>query len=250
PTTTVPPATTAAPTTTAPPPTTTTTVPALTASALSATLVGGELVLAGEIPSEDERSQIVEQFTQRFADSGVAIVDQLTIRDGLTLDNATVDLLGEVADEQTRTALTDAAIAAAGTKNMTVNDQLTIAENSSLLDELNALFADGDVLFGTASDELTPEATTVLDQAVDILNRDPALNVVVEGHTDSDGSERLNLDLSFRRADAVRTYLVDNGVAADRLTTVGRGESNPIADNSTPEGKRQNRRIEFVGSSA
>lgn len=250
PTTTVAPATTttAAPTTTAPPPTTTTTLPELNATAVTASLVDGELVLSGEVPSEAERTLLVEQFTQQLSDSGVTVVDQMTIGEGLTLDGGIVELVGEVADDALRASISDGVLVAASGQNMTVNDQLTVAENTSLLDELNALFVSGDVLFDTANAELTPEATSTLDQAVDILNRDPALSVTIEGHTDSDGSERLNLDLSTRRADAVRSYLVDNGVAADRLIALGRGESEPIADNSTPEGKRQNRRIEFVGS--
>lgn len=125
----------------------------------------------------------------------------------------------------------------------------TIAAAESLLAELNALFADnGDVLFASGSAELTGEAVSVLDQAISILNSDPALRVTIEGHTDNDGTEAANVDLSDARSNAVLDYFVANGVAAERLSAVGKGEAEPKAPNDTAEGKRQNRRIEFVAS--
>jgi len=77
----------------------------------------------------------------------------------------------------------------------------------------------------------------VLDEAAQILKDSPEISVVIEGHTDSIGSETYNQRLSERRAEAVRQYLVERGVAASRLETRGYGESQPIAPNTTPEGK-------------
>jgi outer membrane protein OmpA-like peptidoglycan-associated protein len=74
--------------------------------------------------------------------------------------------------------------------------------------------------------------------------------MVVEGHTDSQGSDDLNLKLSEDRAAAVRDYLVSRGVAADRLSAVGVGEKRPIADNTSAEGRANNRRVEIVIASA
>ena len=70
--------------------------------------------------------------------------------------------------------------------------------------------------------------------------------MVIEGHTDSVGSETYNLDLSQRRADAVRDFLLQNGVNAAQLTTHGYGKASPVASNSTAEGRQRNRRVEVI----
>jgi len=81
------------------------------------------------------------------------------------------------------------------------------------------------------------EFVPVLDEAAQILKDNASINVTIEGHTDSIGSDAYNQRLSERRAMAVKHYLVSKGVAADRLTTVGRGEKDPVAPNTTPDGK-------------
>jgi len=79
------------------------------------------------------------------------------------------------------------------------------------------------------------------------LNEDSALRVSIEGHTDADGSDESNSDLSKRRADAVRTYLINEfKIAADRLESKGWGESKPIDANTSAEGKANNRRVELI----
>ena len=99
------------------------------------------------------------------------------------------------------------------------------------------------VNFETNSDRLVPGATSVLNDAVATLKKNPTITVEVAGHTDSDGAADYNESLSARRATTVRDYLAANGVATDRMTTRGYGESQPIADNGTREGKAQNRRV-------
>jgi len=91
---------------------------------------------------------------------------------------------------------------------------------------------------------LRPEAHAVLDQAAAGL-KDSGDRVEVAGHTDSIGSETYNRDLSLRRAETVRTYLIDKGIAADRLAIKGYSELQPVADNATREGRFQNRRVEL-----
>ena len=94
---------------------------------------------------------------------------------------------------------------------------------------------------------LKPEHHRLLDQLLDALSVFPAANVVIEGHTDSFGSDAGNLTLSQQRADAVQTYLTDKGgISADRLTALGYGESQPLANNESAEGRRRNRRIDVV----
>ncbi len=101
------------------------------------------------------------------------------------------------------------------------------------------------ILFDTNSTALGPGARDRLNQVADILNRYPKTRVVIEGHTDSVGSESYNLRLSERRAESVADYLISQGVERFRITTIGYGETRPVASNATPEGRLQNRRVEL-----
>ena len=101
------------------------------------------------------------------------------------------------------------------------------------------------VNFASSSDRLLTGAEQVLDDAIDWLKKNPHLVVEVAGHTDSDGAAAANLGLSERRAYTVRDYLINGGVSESSLTARGYGESEPIADNSTTEGKAENRRVEL-----
>jgi outer membrane protein OmpA-like peptidoglycan-associated protein len=101
------------------------------------------------------------------------------------------------------------------------------------------------VRFKFDSDELTEPSKEILDNVVNVLNKLPDLKLEVQGHTDSDGADVYNQKLSKRRAESVKNYLVANGTNKDRLTTAGFGESTPVSDNDTIEGKALNRRIEF-----
>ena len=105
------------------------------------------------------------------------------------------------------------------------------------------------VLFATASDQPGPDAATALDAIADLTARDaPAAALTVLGHTDAVGSDAYNMDLSKRRAVTVLQALVDRGLDANRLTAVAIGKRQPIADNTTTDGRARNRRVEFLVS--
>jgi outer membrane protein OmpA-like peptidoglycan-associated protein len=104
----------------------------------------------------------------------------------------------------------------------------------------------GSVLFRSAKSTLLPSAKVKLDQVATALLSIRARNLIVEGNTDSQGSESYNQGLSQRRADAVRDYLVQKGYPADRIQARGMGKGSPIADNASPEGRANNRRVEIV----
>jgi Outer membrane protein and related peptidoglycan-associated (lipo)proteins len=104
----------------------------------------------------------------------------------------------------------------------------------------------GGVLFQSAKSTLLSSAQVKLDQVAKALLAVRARNLIVEGHTDSQGSESYNQGLSQRRADTVRDYLVQRGYPADRIQARGMGEGSPIADNASPEGRANNRRVEIV----
>ena len=104
----------------------------------------------------------------------------------------------------------------------------------------------GGATFDFGSAELTPALRTLLDTGAGILLRNPSILMTIEGHTDSVGSDTFNLALSNARAQAGVDYLVTLGVQPERLFAVGYGETRPIASNETVEGRRENRRLEFV----
>ncbi len=94
---------------------------------------------------------------------------------------------------------------------------------------------------------IRPTSEPTLKEAGSVLKRFNEVKVRIEGHTDTSGPEQYNQKLSERRAKAVKDYLMKNyGISSDRIDTVGYGETRPRADNSTKEGRKQNRRIEFV----
>lgn len=93
--------------------------------------------------------------------------------------------------------------------------------------------------------DIRPDAEPALSQIIEALTARPDVPVVVEGHTDSDGSDQYNLDLSDRRAASVVSFITGQGVDAGRISSVGRGETEPVADNETAAGKAANRRVEI-----
>ncbi len=93
---------------------------------------------------------------------------------------------------------------------------------------------------------LRPESFGIINEVVKLMQQIPELHFSVEGHTDSDGSETLNQTLSEARANAVVHEMINMGISPNRLVSVGYGQTVPVADNATPEGKAQNRRVEFV----
>jgi outer membrane protein OmpA-like peptidoglycan-associated protein len=105
----------------------------------------------------------------------------------------------------------------------------------------------GSVLFASNKADLLPSAQTRLNTvAQSLTQQDTESRIVVEGYTDSQGGVAFNQELSQRRAQSVRDYLVSRGMAADRVTAQGLGLTNPIADNATAEGRANNRRVEIV----
>jgi outer membrane protein OmpA-like peptidoglycan-associated protein len=131
-----------------------------------------------------------------------------------------------------------------------------VAETAELQRQIDALQAKvtdrgvvltlGDVLFASGKADLKEGAAGHLNQLVAFLREYPSRTVVIEGHTDSVGSDDLNQALSQRRADSVRSYLVRQGIDAARLTSMGAGESTPVAENESATGRQQNRRVEVI----
>lgn len=102
------------------------------------------------------------------------------------------------------------------------------------------------VLFAPGSAEIAPDFYPLLGLGVSLIQIQPTVSIEIVGHTDAQGSDQDNLVLSQQRVDAVRTWMVAQGADGDRLVAVGKGETEPRADNSTPEGRQSNRRVEFI----
>jgi outer membrane protein OmpA-like peptidoglycan-associated protein len=104
----------------------------------------------------------------------------------------------------------------------------------------------GSVLFASGKTTLLPAAQTKLNEVAEALRAEANHKIIVQGHTDSTGSDAKNQELSTRRAEAVRAYLITRGVDPAQITAVGLGSSQPVADNGTAEGRADNRRVEIV----
>jgi outer membrane protein OmpA-like peptidoglycan-associated protein len=104
----------------------------------------------------------------------------------------------------------------------------------------------GDVLFDTGKATLKPGAYATIERLATVLKEDASRKVLIEGHTDSVGSDEYNQSLSERRAQSVQSALLERGVEASQISTVGKGESTPVASNDNAAGRQQNRRVELV----
>lgn len=155
---------------------------------------------------------------------------------------------------EARTAEADAAKQQVAISQETaVQQQALIAQQEMQLKELKAKKTErglvitlGDVLFSTNKAQLKSGGMRNVQKLADFLKQYPQRKVLVEGFTDSTGSDSLNQELSERRANAVRTALVDMGISSDRINTRGYGKAFPIADNNTAASRQLNRRVEIV----
>lgn len=134
--------------------------------------------------------------------------------------------------------------------------ELTILEIEAMKQEitsndiLTALNADGHIAlyinFETGKSDIKPESQKIIDQLVEMLKTNPTIKISVEGHTDNVGNPQSNQTLSENRAKAVMNAIISKGIDKSRLSSKGWGQTNPISDNKTEDGKAKNRRVEIV----
>ena len=154
----------------------------------------------------------------------------------------------DLATSQSQLAQEKAAREAAERRAREAMDKLAMASSLAVRDEPRGtvITLPGNVLFTTAKWDLLPAAQTKLAAVADALKDQQDHKIVVEGHTDSQGTPESNLTLGQNRADSVRDYLIARGIPEDKVSAVGIGQSRPIADNATVQGRAQNRRVEIV----
>ncbi len=197
--------------------------------------------LAEQAPDSDDK---INDMAALFAG-----FDGLVEGSGSVTDGA-LNFTGVASDDAGKAAIEGLTGSANGTNNVDVSvAEATIEDEVGLLQaELDLLQAEilENVVFDVNSDVITPTAAGTLDKVVAAMNKYQRPKVRVGGHTDSDGDDAFNLDLSDRRAKSVAAYLGSQGIDTERLLGQGFGETEPVAANDTAENKQQNRRVEFT----
>jgi outer membrane protein OmpA-like peptidoglycan-associated protein len=181
-----------------------------------------------------------EEVTKYKTDPLKADTDGDGLKDGDEILQYKTDPLKADTDAGT---VSDAAEVARGSNPLDASDDVPKKEELKV-EAGKAIVLEG-VVFETGKSVITPATETVLEQAYNTLAQNPDIAVEIRGYTDNAGKLASNVKLSQARAEAVRAWLVAKGIAADRITAKGYGPENPVAPNTTPEGKAKNRRIEF-----
>jgi OOP family OmpA-OmpF porin len=178
--------------------------------------------------------------------------DRMALNGGMAIDNGEINLTGQVPTVETKRGIYEAVM-----KNMApvrVNDLMVVNAGPALSEKgLEAQNIVNKELLGKIIEFDTGKATIrqgangtdILNNVADIFTKYPDLAFEVGGHTDNVGKPASNKSLSQARANAVKAYLASKGIAATRMTALGYGDTKPIGDNATEEGKQRNRRIEF-----
>lgn len=215
----------------------------------------GKILLEGAVNSEAEKARVVQVAQQRYG--AQRVVDQINVDTKLGAIGS-ITLTGAVASAADKRRASADAQEVFGAKT-SVDNQLAVVSAAVAAVRANVATAAVEqqrglragligksVEFESNSATLTARGKTVLDGLVPIIQAEIGTRIEVQGHTDASGGVTANKALSQRRAAEARAYLVGKGVAAARLSAHGLGQEKPLADNATPEGRRQNRRIEFL----
>ena len=228
---------------------------------------GDSLLKADSALSKDESEATVNQLAY-IARQKVRIAQEAAQRKAAEQDIAKAGAKRDQVRLDARTAEADASKAQVARVQQTSNeksvalavaganaerDQARIAKQDMQLKALNAkktargmVITLGDVLFNTNRAEVKPGGMRNVQKLADFLKQYPQQRVLIEGYTDSTGSDSLNQSLSERRADAVRTALLRQGVSRDQVETRGYGAAYPVTDNDTAANRQLNRRVEIV----
>ncbi len=181
----------------------------------------------------------------RNADIGQARIDEARSREAVSKGEAERNRVLLAARSQEATVARQQAETA---REETSAAQRALAELQAKPTERGMVLTLGDVLFDTNEATLKPGAMLAMDRIANFLEESADTRAIIEGHTDSTGSDAYNQELSQRRARSVADELVSRGIASSRFEVIGRGEAFPVAGNDTAAGRQQNRRVEIVFS--
>jgi OOP family OmpA-OmpF porin len=249
----------------------------VSAPSFSAKIDATHLTLTGSLGSEGDRSAIIVRAQEVFKGSRVKISDQMVTggdigtagwepqvpmllgvlaslqgKGSLEIHDGVIDIVGTVTNPDHKAKVLRELSAVAGS-SYALTEHLTVASSSdaaprpsraSIQASLEEILRRESIGFQSNSATLTPRGRAALDKVIPILRRAPELTVEVSGHTDPYGDPNYNLQLSHRRAESVRQYLLNHGVL-NRLTAVGYGSSRPLLTQRTRAAQQKNRRIEL-----
>jgi OmpA-OmpF porin, OOP family len=184
---------------------------------------------------------------KRHAEAGEARVAEAHSRQEVASAQANRDKI--LMDSRSREA-TSAQVQAAAAQAQLASAQQQLADLQAKQTDRGVVVTLGDVLFDTGQATLKPGADLAINRLATYLSSNSQTKVLIEGHTDSRGSDDYNIGLSERRAHTVASALESRGISAVQIQTLGRGKAYPVASNDTPEGRQQNRRVEIVFSDA
>ncbi len=225
------------------------------------------VVIKGVVATSSDKQQLLEKLKAQYPDKSIrdeievrsnisiptnwqqiatAIVDSdiSDIRQGrVDIHGTTISLHGKVNSLEQKQAIQNR-IHTRLTDLYQLENQLVVVEGEQRL--IDETLGNRIVEFEFGSANLTPLGLGILDDMADALRRIEDKPVLITGHTDNVGNSTSNLALSNERAEAVKQYLIGRNIDASRLSTTGKGDSNPIASNDNEEGRTRNRRIEFI----
>lgn len=222
------------------------------------------VVVTGVVPDEATKAKLIARLRNLY---GNRVVDQLAVgnviappnwsanvekildqnlknvsQGQINVNGTTVNLRGQIKNEALRQGLVSH-IASNLTSSYNVKDALTIMTSEQT--NLNDTLAGRIIEFDSGSSNIRAASIGLLDEVAQRISNLGTKTVEVIGHTDNEGNPNNNLILSRARAEAVKAYLIQKGIAPERIVTNGLGDAQPVADNETPEGRTRNRRIEF-----
>ncbi|MEO8248081.1 MAG: OmpA family protein [Burkholderiales bacterium] len=185
------------------------------------------------------RSEVAQQIA-KVAESEMAVADASTRRQTIVAESERAN--AEAARRLAEQRGTQASAATARARSL----EQQLADLKAKQTDRGMVLTLGDVLFATGRAQLNPGAARTLDQLATFLRENPERSVMIEGYTDSTGSDQTNQVLSERRANSVKSALMDRGIAINRIAARGFGEMHPVASNNSAGGRQQNRRVEIV----
>ncbi len=244
-------------------------------------LVGGDVVLSGDVPNEATRKALIDHAKAAFEDKGLSVTDRMKVRanppagdwaaaakrgldaikalgnEYTELNDATLSVVG-VAKTSLLKESVEADINAVAETGFTPAPAITLTaetvssapavqvEVDSCQQDINMLMSKATINFDTGKASLKNNPDKLLDRLADVATKCPNTDIAINGHTDKRGNDDANMRLSDARAETVKNYLVSKGISAARLTAKGFGETQPLDPTDTAEAYEKNRRIEFT----
>lgn len=195
--------------------------------------------------------KVPEGYDSTAAEAVADEIDQLTgVRDIAVIYDSSIPMPAPTESEKTTETVETEAATETTTEEAVetrTEPEVTVDEVAEVEEAVEAILEFSSIEFESGTANLTASSQSTITEIASALKANEAVKLVVVGHTDSQGDDEMNMQLSLERATSVVTALVTEGVSANQLTSEGKGETEPIASNDTLDGRKLNRRVEFIG---